>query len=100
MSEPPAHNKNHSKVSSYPNSRFREVGPGGYLFPGRHVWISVPLERCLQLLELLAGEVGPLTSLTSQLFVRPVTTAALSRAVLTPCLLVGGPPTDLALIAR
>ena len=40
-----------------------EVGPHGDLLPCAHVGVAVPLKGGLQLLELLAGEVGPLPAL-------------------------------------
>lgn len=51
------------RVWTYSDSCFSEVGPHCYLLSGAHVRIAVPLEGCLQLLELLAGEVRPLSPL-------------------------------------
>lgn len=48
---------------THPDPCLREVGPHCDLLPGAHVGVAVPLERGLQLLELLAGEVSPLPPL-------------------------------------
>lgn len=48
---------------AHPHSRLREVGPYGDLLPHTHVWVAVPLERGLQLLQLLACEVRALPPL-------------------------------------
>lgn len=48
---------------THPNSCFCEVGPHGDLLPCAHVRVAVPLKGGLQLLELLAGEVGSLPAL-------------------------------------
>ena len=50
-------------VEPYPDPGLGEVGPHGDLLPGAHVRVAVPLEGGLQLLQLLAGEVGPLPPL-------------------------------------
>ena len=47
----------------YPDPSLSEVGPHCDLLSGAHVWVAVPLEGGLQLLELLAGEVSPLPPL-------------------------------------
>ena len=53
---------------TYSDPDFCEVSPGGYLLSRRHVWISVPLECRFQLLQLLAGKVCPLATLTFTTF--------------------------------
>lgn len=47
----------------YPHSCLCEVCPHGYLLPRAHVWVAVPLEGGLELLQLLAREVCPLPPL-------------------------------------
>lgn len=47
----------------YPHAGLGEVGPHRDLFARAHVGVAVPLEGRLQLLQLLAGEVGALPSL-------------------------------------
>lgn len=51
------------RVRTYPNPGLGEVGPDGDLLPGGHVRVAIPLEGGLQLLQLLAGEVSPLSPL-------------------------------------
>ena len=48
---------------THPDAGLCEVGPDSDLLAGAHVRVAVPLESGLQLLELLAGEVGPLPAL-------------------------------------
>lgn len=48
---------------THPNPCLCEVGPHGNLLPCAHVGVAVPLKGGLQLLELLAGEVGSLPAL-------------------------------------
>lgn len=50
-------------LTPYPDSGLGEVGPHGDLLPHAHVRVAVPLESGFQLLQLLAGEVGPLPPL-------------------------------------
>ena len=50
-------------VVTHPDAGLCEVGPDGDLLAGAHVRVAVPLEGGLQLLQLLAGEVGPLPPL-------------------------------------
>lgn len=47
----------------YPHAGLGEVGPHRDLFARTHVGVAVPLEGRLQLLQLLAGEVGALPPL-------------------------------------
>lgn len=49
---------------TYPDPGLCEVGPHGDLLPGAHVRVAVALEGGLELLQLLASEVGPLPPLT------------------------------------
>ena len=49
---------------AYPDSWFGEVCPHGNLFASAHVRIAIASKSSLQLLQLLRGEVSPLTSLT------------------------------------
>lgn len=58
-----------SDESTYPNSGLCQVGPRGDFLSCRHIWVPIPGERRLQLLELLAREVGSLSSLALFLFV-------------------------------
>jgi len=44
------------------DSWFSEHGPRGNLLSTGHVWVSIGLERRLELLQLDAGEVCPLSS--------------------------------------
>lgn len=48
---------------THPDPGLCEVGPHGDLLPRAHVRVAIPLESGLQLLQLLAGEVGPLSPL-------------------------------------
>jgi len=47
-----------------PNSGLCEVGPHRNLLSGRHIWISVSGKKSFQLLQLLRGEMGSLSSLS------------------------------------
>ena len=70
-------------VYTDPDSGLGEVGPGGDLLAGRHVRVPVALERGLELLQLLAGEVRPLSTLSLALLVRqPATAAAATTAAI------------------
>lgn len=51
------------RMRTHPDPRLRQVGPHRDLLSGAHVGVAVPLERGLQLLQLLAGEVRPLPPL-------------------------------------
>lgn len=74
-------------AASYPHSGLGQVGPHGDLLPGAHVRVAVPLEGSLQLLELLACEVSPLSPL---LLLFGVVSVAVIAAVLgAPLLLCG-----------
>ena len=68
------------RISTYPDSGLREAEVVREVFPDGHVRVAVALEQGLQLLQLLAGEVGPLTApVLPQLFpvfVQEVTAAA------------------------
>lgn len=55
-------------ISTYPHACFRQIGPHRNLFAGAHVRVAVPRERRLQLLQLLAGEMRPLSTLPFVLF--------------------------------
>lgn len=70
-----------------PNSGLSEVGPHRNLLSGRHVWISISGKKCLQLLQLLRGEVGSLSSLSFLLsiLVKGVVLAVCNFAALTGC---------------
>lgn len=57
------HHPHQQRCCTHPDPGLGEVGPDGDLLPGAHVGVAVPLERGLQLLELLAGEMGPLPPL-------------------------------------
>lgn len=50
-------------LDTHPDPGLCEVGPHGDLLPRAHVRVAIPLESGLQLLQLLAGEVGPLPPL-------------------------------------
>jgi len=52
-----------------PNSGLGQVSPGGDLFPGRHVRVSVALKSRLELLQLLTCEVRSLSPLTFRFLV-------------------------------
>ncbi len=52
------------KFCTYPDSRLSEVGPHGNFFPRAHVGVPVPGKSGLELLELLRGEVSPLSPLS------------------------------------
>ena len=54
-------------VGTHPDSGLGQVGPGGDLLAGGHVRVAVPGEVALQLLQLLAGEVGALAPLPATL---------------------------------
>lgn len=49
--------------STHPDPGLCEVGPHGYLLPRAHVRVAIPLESGFKLLQLLAGEVSPLSPL-------------------------------------
>lgn len=67
-------------MPTHPDSSLSEVGPDGDLLAGAHVRVAVALEGGLQLLQLLAGEVGPLPPLL--LLQRAVLCVGLVRLVL------------------
>lgn len=52
-----------SGLGTHPDPGLCEVGPHGDLLPRAHVRVAIPLESGLELLQLLAGEVGPLPPL-------------------------------------
>ena len=54
---------------THPDSSLCEVGPCRNLLPGCHIWVSVPGKGGFELLQLLWGEVGPLSPLAFLLFV-------------------------------
>lgn len=80
---------------AYPHARLGEVGPHGDLFPHAHVGVAVPLERGLQLLQLLACEVCALPPLL--LLLGGVLRAAAARAAGTAVLWPLGFPAALLL---
>jgi len=63
-----------------PDSGLGQVGPGGDLLSGRHVRVPVALERGLELLQLLTGEVSSLSSLPLCLLVTRLYHAAAAAA--------------------
>lgn len=66
---------------AHPHARLGEVGPHSDLLPHAHVGVAVPLERGLQLLQLLACEVRALPPLLLFLGrVLPAAAACASRA--------------------
>lgn len=71
---------------AHPHARLGEVGPHSDLFPHAHVGVAVPLERGLQLLQLLACEVCALPPLLLLLGGVLCTTAARAarNAILRP----------------
>jgi len=59
---------NHFMVTTIytdPDSDLGEVSPRGDLLARRHVRVAVALERGFQVLQLLAGEVRPLSTLAT-----------------------------------
>lgn len=71
---------------AHPHARLREVGPHSDLLPHAHVGVAVPLERGLQLLQLLACEVRALPPLLLFLggVLRATAACASRTAVLRP----------------
>ena len=67
-------------MHTHPDPCLSEVGPHCNLLSGAHVRVAVSLEGGLQLLELLAGEVSPLSSLL--LLQRAVLSTGLVQLVL------------------
>lgn len=58
------HRHDDNRHITYPDSRLGQIGPHGDLFTRAHVRIAIARKRRLQLLQLLRGEVSPLSSLT------------------------------------
>lgn len=50
--------------NSYPDSSFRKIRTACYFFPGRHVRISVPHKRHLQILKLMLRKMRSLSPLS------------------------------------
>lgn len=80
---------------AYPHARLGEVGPHSDLLPHAHVGVAVPLERGLQLLQLLAREVRTLPPLL--LLLGGVLCTAAARATRTAVLRPLGFPAALLL---
>lgn len=75
-------------MCTHPDPSLREVGPHCDLLSGAHVGVAVSLEGGLQLLELLAGEVSPLSPLL--LLQRAIVSTGLVQLVLVGFLCVCG----------